>query len=170
MATKTKAQKTPPAKKAAKRPAGKASAKTPAAKAASQASDPPQTATGPGTFCWNELMTKDVAGARSFYGGLLGWKVEEMDMGPGGTYTLWKRGKDRVGGCMAMPPDLAASGAPPHWVSYVQVPDVDASAQKATALGGKVCHGPADIPGVGRFAVLTDPQGADFCIFKPASG
>ena len=175
MATKTKTKAKKSAKKAAaKRPAGKASAKRPAAKIPQKAKAPPKTssepqrATGPGTYCWNELLTKDVAGAWAFYGGLFGWKVQTMDMGPSGKYTIWMRGTDRAGGCMAMPPELAASGAPPHWMGYVEVADVDASARKATELGGKVCHGPADIPGIGRFAVLTDPQGADLCIFKPA--
>jgi uncharacterized protein len=91
-----------------------------------------------------------------------------MNMGPAGTYTLWMRGKDQAGGCMAMPPGLAQNGGRPQWSGYVEVADVDATAQKALSLGGKVCHGPADIPGIGRFAVLTDPQGADICVFKPA--
>ena len=166
MATTTKRRP----KKSAKKPAAKASAKkAPHKGAAPKATGAPTTHPGgPGTFCWNELMTRDVAGARAFYGSLFGWKAQEMDMGPAGTYTLWMRGKDQAGGCMAMPSALAASGARPTWNGYVQVDDVDATARKAASLGAKVCHGPVDIPGIGRFAALTDPQGADICVFKPA--
>src|SRR5690349_9383456 len=102
MATRTKAKRS--AKKAAQRPAKKAPARKPAAK---KAQEPQGRPAGVGSFCWNELMTRDVPGARAFYGSLFGWKVEEMDMGPAGKYTLWQRGKDGVGGCMAMPPGLA---------------------------------------------------------------
>jgi predicted enzyme related to lactoylglutathione lyase len=168
MATKTKTKAKPKAKKSAKpakRLAARKAAKRPAAKTPAKEPQAPGLASGPGTFCWNELLTNDVAGARSFYGSLFGWKVEEMNMGPMGTYTIWKRGKDQAGGCMAMPP---VPGCAPHWLAYVQVNDVDACAKQATSLGGKVCHGPADIPGIGRFAVLTDPQGAEICAFKPA--
>ena len=157
-----KKSKKPAPKKAAKAPASKKSAPT-AEKPGQSAGHPG----GPGTFCWNELMTTDAAGARAFYTSLFGWKVQEMDMGPSGKYTLWMRGKDQVGGAMAMPPGLKESGAKPVWSAYVQVVDVDATARKATSLGAKVQHGPADIPGIGRFAVLTDPQGADICLFKP---
>src|SRR5262245_60559176 len=143
-------------KKAAKKPARKA----PAKKASAQAKQPAGPASGPGTFCWNELLTKDVAGARAFYGSMFGWKFEEMPMGPAGVYTIFKRGKEHAGGCMAMPPGLAQSGARPMWTAYVQVDDVDERARHAATIGGKVCHGPDDIPGIGRFAVLTDPQGA----------
>jgi predicted enzyme related to lactoylglutathione lyase len=166
-ATKRKAMKRAPKKAAKKAPSKKASSQA-AAKTPPKATQPAGHPGGPGTFCWNELMTTDVAGARAFYGKLFGWQVEEMSMGPGQTYTLWKRGKDQAGGCMAMPPGLAQGGGKPMWTAYVQVPDVDATAKQAVALGGKVCHGPADIPGIGRFAVLTDPQGADICAFKPA--
>lgn len=165
MATTTKKR----AKTRAKKPAAKGTPKKAPSKAqAPKAKEPAGRPAGSGSFCWNELLTKDVPGARAFYGALFGWKPQEMDMGPGGIYTLWMRGKDGVGGCMAMPSELAASGTPPHWVSYVEVADVDASARRAASLGARICHGPADIPGIGRFAVLTDPQGADFCVFRPA--
>ena len=164
------ASKTAARRRSKARSAEKAAPKRKAAKAKpASASATPAKPSGPGTFCWNELMTTDVAGARSFYGRLFGWKTQEMDMGPAGTYTLWMRGKEQVGGCMALPPMLAQGGCPPHWLAYVEVADVDATAKQAAALGGRVHHGPADIPGIGRFAVIGDPEGADVCVFRPAA-
>jgi hypothetical protein len=112
-----------------------------------------------GAFSWNELMTGDPEAAIGFYTQLLGWKSEAMAM-PGGTYHVMKVGDTSVGGVMALPPEAKAGGMPPCWGSYVTVDNVDASARRAAELGGKVVHGPEDIPGVGRFAVIIDPQGA----------
>ncbi len=113
----------------------------------------------PGAFSWNELMTSDPAAALAFYTALLGWTTQKMAM-PGADYHLLKVGDTSVGGVMALPPEARASGMPPNWGSYVTVADVDATARKATELGGTVAHGPLDIPGVGRMAVIIDPQGA----------
>jgi predicted enzyme related to lactoylglutathione lyase len=110
-----------------------------------------------GAFSWSELMTTDARAATEFYGTLFGWKVEPMEM-PGGTYHVLKVGDTSVGGIMSMPPE--AGPMPPNWGCYVTVADVDATAKQAAALGGKVVHGPEDIPGVGRFAVILDKQGA----------
>ena len=87
-------------------------------------------------------------------------------MGPAGTYTLFKQGDTQVGGCMTMPPEAASQNVPPHWLAYIAVDDVDASTKKAEGLGAKICHGPADIPGIGRFSIISDPTGATFGIFK----
>ena len=120
-----------------------------------------------GEFCWNELMTTDAGGAREFYTSLFGWGVEEMSMGPAGVYTLWRTGETQAGGMMAMVgPNWEGKNIPPHWMSYVAVDDVDAAAAHAAELGGAVCVPPTDIPGIGRFAVLNDPQGATLSIFK----
>jgi hypothetical protein len=113
--------------------------------------------TTPGAFSWNELMTTDPDAALRFYGSLFGWTVEPMAM-PQGTYHVVKAGGAPVGGVMKLPKE--AGTMPPCWGSYVTVADVDAVARKGVELGGKVIHGPEDIPGVGRFAVLADPQGA----------
>lgn len=113
----------------------------------------------PGAFSWNELMTSDPEAALAFYGALLGWKTQKMPM-PGGDYHLLKVGDTSVGGVMALPTEAKSGGTPPCWGSYVTVADVDATARRATELGGKVVHGPHDIPGVGRMAVIVDPQGA----------
>ncbi len=116
----------------------------------------------PGTFCWNELMTRDTAAARGFYTSLLGWEASEMDMGQF-TYTVFKKGDKDVCGMMAITSEMG--DVPPHWMSYIEVEDVDASAAKSTELGGKICCPPTDIPNVGRFVVITDPTGASIYLF-----
>ncbi|HHJ15743.1 MAG TPA: VOC family protein [Gammaproteobacteria bacterium] len=110
-----------------------------------------------GAFSWNELMTTDVEAAKAFYGSLFGWTLEGMqtnDM----AYTMAKAGDREVAGLMAMPPE--AGTMPPTWGAYVTVDDVEASAKQAEALGGKIMLAPRDIPDVGRFCVICDPQGA----------
>ena len=110
-----------------------------------------------GAFSWNELMTNDPQAATAFYGALFGWTVDTMDMGTG-PYRVVKAGDTAVGGIMTMPPDAGAM--PPMWSCYVTVADADATAEKCKSLGGKVLVGPMDVPKVGRFVVLQDPQGA----------
>ncbi len=111
----------------------------------------------PGAFSWCELMTTDPAAATEFYRQLLGWTVEPMNMGM--PYNVLKVGEAAIGGIMGMPPG-AAAGMPPMWMSYVTVADVDALVKRVEGLGGKVHMPPTDIPTVGRFAVIQDPQGA----------
>jgi len=110
-----------------------------------------------GAFSWNELMTHDVAGAKAFYGELLGWEMRD-EVNPEMTYTMIKAGKKDVGGLMAIPDNV--KGAPSMWGAYVTVDDVDKQIVRAEKLGGKVVLPPKDIPDVGRFAVISDPQGA----------
>jgi hypothetical protein len=110
-----------------------------------------------GAFSWSELMTSDAEAALRFYQSLFGWTTDKMPM-PEGDYHVVKADGTSIGGIMKMP--AAAGGMPPAWGCYVTVKDVDACAKQVAALGGKVLHGPADIPGVGRFAVIADPQGA----------
>ena len=112
-----------------------------------------------GAFSWHELMARDADAVLPFYTTLFGWTIEAEAM-PDGPYHVIKAAGDAVGGVMTMPPHLAQSGMPPAWGCYVTVNDVDATAAQAASLGGKVVHGPVDIPGVGRFAVIVDPQGA----------
>jgi uncharacterized protein len=111
-----------------------------------------------GAFSWCELMTTDSKAAKDFYSKLFGWTTEEMSVAPGMAYTVIKVGGKGVGGIMSMPPQ--AQGKPPHWMCYVTVNDVDAVAQNAQELGGKILMGPQDIPTVGRFCVIQDPQDA----------
>jgi len=114
-----------------------------------------------GAFSWCELMTTDPAAAKKFYGQLFGWELEDMSM-PGMTYTVVKTAGKGIGGITAMPPNVP-QGTPPNWGAYVTVPDIDATAKKAAELGGMVLVPPMQIPNVGRFAVLRDPQGAVIC-------
>lgn len=110
-----------------------------------------------GSFSWNELMTPDVEGAKKFYGELLGWELEDMKSGDM-DYTIAKTAGRESAGIMKTPAD--AGNMPPMWGSYVTVENVDRMAQQATELGGKLLVEPADIPKVGRFCVIQDPQGA----------
>jgi predicted enzyme related to lactoylglutathione lyase len=120
-----------------------------------------------GSFCWNELMTSDKSGCEKFYTQLFGWTSEESPMGDG-MYTMFKSGDTHVGGMLEMKgPEF--EGVPNHWLSYVAVDDVDASAKKAESLGAKTCCPPTDIPNIGRFAVIMDPAGASIALFKASS-
>jgi hypothetical protein len=122
----------------------------------------------PGAMTWNELFTTDIDRAGKFYTSTLGWTTEAIDMGPGGIYTLFKRPgySSNIGGMMPLGPQM--KGAPPHWLIYFSVTDVDAKAKQVTELGGKILSPPMDIPNVGRFAIVQDPQGATFSIYKNA--
>ena len=111
----------------------------------------------PGAFSWCELMTTNAGAATEFYAQLFGWKLEAMNMGM--PYHVVKVGDAAIGGIMGMRPG-APPGMPPTWVPYVTVADVDALVKTVVSLGGKVLMPPADIPSVGRFAVIADPQGA----------
>jgi predicted enzyme related to lactoylglutathione lyase len=110
-------------------------------------------------FVWFELVTPDTKAAEAFYGAVIGWDTE-MSSGPAGPYTIFKAGAFPVGGMLEM------ADMPPAWLGYVGVDDVDAFAGKVEAAGGQVHKAPQDIPNVGRFAVVADPQGAMFILFK----
>jgi hypothetical protein len=117
----------------------------------------------PGSLGWNELISTNEDKAVSFYKGLFGWQADATEM-PGMTYTIFKQGEAMIAGSMAQPKQMA--GAPSLWGVYFAVADADQAAEKATALGGKVLNPPMDIPGIGRFAVVADPQGAMFSVIK----
>lgn len=118
-----------------------------------------------GHFVWHDLMTTDTDGAIAFYRGVVGWGTRAWD---DSDYTMWTAGKNPVGGVVTLDEE-AARNIPPHWLAYTTVPDTDAVGEKASELGGQILHGPADIPTVGRFAVMADPQGAVFAVFTPAN-
>ncbi|GEJ56545.1 VOC family protein [Anaeromyxobacter diazotrophicus] len=120
-----------------------------------------------GLFVWYEHLTKDVAAAIAFYSDVVGWKTQPFGEG-GHDYTMWVGSQGPLGGVMELPAEAAKMGARPHWMAHVQVDDVDAAAKLAKKLGGKVWKEPEDIPTVGRFAVLADPQGPVFSVFKPS--
>jgi predicted enzyme related to lactoylglutathione lyase len=121
-----------------------------------------------GTFVWNEIGTGDVEACKAFYSSLFDWTTREMDMGSGGTYTIFQSGGRDVGGLYRMKAQQQQMGVAPHWLAYIGVEDVDASAHKAESMGGRVLVPPTDIPNTGRFAVLSDPTGATFAIYKGA--
>jgi predicted enzyme related to lactoylglutathione lyase len=121
-----------------------------------------------GKFVWYELMTTDTAGAEAFYKAVVGWGTQDSGM-PGMAYTLLNAGGTAIGGLMALPEEARKAGMRPGWTGYVAVDDVDASAAQLTKAGGAVHRAPDNIPGVGRFAVVADPQGATFVLFKAAA-
>ena len=110
-------------------------------------------------FVWYELVTRDLAAAETFYKNVVGWAVADSGMS-GMRYTILSAGERQVGGMTAM-----AEGPSPVWLGYVGVDDVDAYAVRVRDAGGTVHKGPDDIPGVGRFAVVADPQGGAFILF-----
>jgi predicted enzyme related to lactoylglutathione lyase len=118
---------------------------------------------GGGRFIWHDLMTTDEDAAVQFYTKVTGWGTETWQ-GPT-QYTMWTAKGTPVGGVMKQP---AGTGAPPHWIGYVSTPNVDETTAKAERLGGRVLVKPADIPEVGRFAVLADPQGAAIAVYRPS--
>lgn len=121
--------------------------------------------TRPGEFCWNELVTSDAGAAFRFYQELFGWRVlEEMDMGPMGTYRVFGVGDRRLGGMMTVP---KGNPMPPTWIYYVESGDLDGALERARRRGAKVMNGPMDVPG-GRVAQLTDPSGAVFALHQSA--
>jgi predicted enzyme related to lactoylglutathione lyase len=124
--------------------------------------------TDQGNFVWYELMTSDKRAAEAFYGALMGWTTADL----GQTtvdYSIISTGGSRIGGMMNLPEDARKAGARPGWLGYIGVKNADDCAEAVEAKGGRVCHGPGDIPGYGRFAVLSDPQGAAFCIIAPSA-
>lgn len=124
-----------------------------------------------GRFVWYELNTTDPEAAKDFYTKLIGWSTTKFrDASPDWPpYDVWMKGEASVGGVMPLPEQAKQMGAPPHWLAYIGTPDVDQTVTRATELGAQVYFGPADIPTVGRIAVIADPQGAVFAAFTPAS-
>jgi predicted enzyme related to lactoylglutathione lyase len=119
-----------------------------------------------GHFVWNELMTTDLEAATTFYKSVVGWDTEDKQM-PGMVYRLVSKNGGQSGGMMVLPKEACDMGVPPNWAPYIATNDVDADTARAESLGGRVYKSPMDIPGVGRFAVVGDPTGAAFSLFKP---
>ncbi len=116
-----------------------------------------------GRFVWYDLMTTDPEAAQSFYTKLIGWGTQAWE-GPM-PYTMWTNNETPLGGVMTLPDEAKQAGAPPHWLAYIEIPDVDETVAKAEANQGEVLAPAQDIPEVGRFAVIADPQGAMFAAF-----
>lgn len=119
-----------------------------------------------GRFVWFELMAADTERAAAFYGEVLGWKIQSVEMPGGMKYTMLMAGSVAVGGLT--PPPKA--DIPPHWVSYVSVPDVDRAAKAVLEHGGQCLMDAFEVPTVGRMQPVTDPQGAAFFLFHNEKG
>jgi predicted enzyme related to lactoylglutathione lyase len=116
-----------------------------------------------GALCWADLSTPDPDRASKFYSAVFGWKVEKGQNDPSG-YLHIKNGEHFIGGI----PPAHGGNTPPHWLIYIMVADVAGTAAKAASLGGKVLMPAQDMAGVGTWAILADPQGAVFAVFKSA--
>lgn len=122
----------------------------------------------PGSFVWRELMTSDMKGAEAFYKNVVGWTCADSGMAEM-SYSICHAGDAMIAGMMNIPDEAKKMGVPPNWSGYISVEDVDAATAKLKSLGGSVHRPPSDIPGVGRFSVVADPQGAIFDLFKSAN-
>ena len=109
-----------------------------------------------GRIVWHDLMSTDPKASLAFFTELVGWRTQEADMGPMGKYTMFFAGDRDVGGLMPLD---KSHGAPSHFIAYFHVEDLEKTLETAKSLGGNVAVPPTPIPGVGRFAVLIDPQG-----------
>ena len=119
-----------------------------------------------GQFIWYELTTPDVDAAKEFYWRFTGWGTQAFD----NDYTMWTTGGVPVAGLFRLSNEKRQQGIPPNWMPYIESDNVDETATKAVSLGGRLVQGPDDIPGTGRFAVLQDPQGATFGVYRSSRG
>ena len=122
-----------------------------------------------GDFLWYELMTSDADAAEKFYGAVVGWssgKAVESDK----DYRQFSMHNNNVAGLLPLTPEMMGSGAQPCWLGYIGVDDVDEKAASIVGDGGAIHMEPQDIPGVGRFALVADPQGVFFYIMKGEEG
>lgn len=123
--------------------------------------------TNRGRFVWHELLTTDTSAAQEFYKTVVGWSTMDSSM-PGMEYTLFTAGETPVAGLMTLPKAAVDMGAPPAWLAYVEVPDIEATVTQAQGLGAKLLMPAMTVEGVGRFAVLQDAQGATFAVITSA--
>ncbi len=123
-----------------------------------------------GKFVWCEWMGDNVEAAADFYAHVVGWSAKETAGTGERPYTVLSAGAYGVAGMITISAEAKAMGAPPCWAGYIWVEDVDQAAAKLAAAGGAVKRPPSDIPGVGRFAVVADPHGAYFRLFRDAGG
>ncbi len=119
----------------------------------------------PGKFFWYDIMTTDTAAARKFYSAVVGWGTQDSPA-PNDGYTVFTVNGEGVAGLMAIPEDVRKAGGRPCWMGYIFADDVDQAAARLVQLGGTVHRPPTDVPGIIRFAVVSDPQGAGFLIAK----
>src|SRR6476619_4714255 len=112
-----------------------------------------------GKFCWNELNTRNIEREKRFYADTLGWSFEEMPMDEGGSYWIIKMNGEDIGGMFDIS-DPYFKDMPESWLAYIAVDDIDGRVARAKQAGARVMKEPFDVPGVGRIAILTAPDGA----------
>lgn len=117
-----------------------------------------------GRFVWYDLMTTDPEAAIGFYGALVGWGTQIFE-GAGTPYTMWTHADVPIGGVIGLSGEARQAGAPPHWIAYVAVDDVDATLARAGELGARVMVPGTDIPTIGRFGMIMDPQDAPIAVY-----
>jgi len=122
-----------------------------------------------GTFSWADVGTNDTEKGKSFYMELFGWDKEEIPMGGGMTYTMFKLDGDNVAALSPMLPDAEEQGIPPAWTNYISVDDVDALVDPINENGGSIVHGPMDVFDSGRMLILQDPNGAHVALWQAKS-
>jgi len=121
----------------------------------------------PSSLCWNEVLTRDAGAGKAFYTAVFGWTGRPPAFeGAPKTYTVWELDGKQVGGMMQMTDEHFPAEIPPHWGVCFAVADCDATVAKARELGATVTNEPMDMP-IGRFAGLSDPQGASFTVMAP---
>lgn len=121
-----------------------------------------------GNFAWFELMTKDHNAAIEFYTQVVGWTAIPFSPSQH-DYMMWAGSQGPMGGTMSLPCELVERGVPPHWTSNVVVEDLKQAVETVQRLGGRILKDPEEVPGVGSFAVIMDPQGATLNLYTPAS-
>jgi predicted enzyme related to lactoylglutathione lyase len=120
----------------------------------------------PGAFCWADLSTPDQARVKTFYEALFGWKLKAGE-GKESGYLHIVNGENYIGGVPPARPGGASE--PPHWLVYFAVADVDKTFQRAKDMKARALLRPMDFEGVGRVAMLADPHGAVFALYKEAA-
>jgi len=120
-----------------------------------------------GIFNWVDLMSSDVAAAKTFYAGLFGWEAEDRPIDGGGVYTMFNLNGKNVAGMGALNADMQAQGVPSHWASYVKHSDVDGVAARAAEAGGTIILPPMDVMEEGRMTMFIDPSGATVGVWQP---
>ena len=121
----------------------------------------------PGAFCWVELSSTDLDGAKAFYGELFGWQADDRPVGETYVYSMQMLGGKAVAAIAPQPDQQREAGVPAMWNNYLSVADADAVAARAKELGAAVHAAPFDVMDVGRMAVIQDPQGAYFMLWQP---
>lgn len=120
-----------------------------------------------GAFCWNELMTPDLKKSKDFYKSLFGWEFEEHKMDANKSYTMIKIGNDGIGGMMQTPSDKA--NIPPHWMSYVNVDNLEKAIAKAQSLGATIKVPKTQAGEFGFFSIIADSVGAHIALWEVAA-